>query len=703
MSLPVHSQSKAPLVDLCAEVPTLLTSVRDAWATWQEAASNAHLAAVMGYTLPRLSVDHSNPELTLDEDSDYQEALRSATTLADPRDAHTLHLAVVDHIRWLTTELESGLVRDIEAVTGIDVLDEAASKAAEIAARESFEELEGSLKEKIAEIESESKSLYNQNRPGMSTKRREVIATYDSQQAFILECATDLAFTDQAEKDVTKRIAELKSSWLASGREAREFFQSKRYTKLLNERKNIKGERVHSELSLQSYFDHHAHGASRTESAKADKKALRLADKITEGGSGYKQIQLIDMYCLSRGNEAWAIIPDLIRIGHDIDPIECIHYKPPTLDNTPPQIKPYRDEQNRAFAKQLLNLCDPGLRAKLLARHQFGVNKVESKVNESDGCGLYWTLLQLYHPLSRQHRRTLERELYAFPPKFATGDPKATLTRMQRKHQEALDVALKLRWDSIGIPLIDVLSTRDPLFAVELSSFRDLPEDPDDSAVVLDQLLAKVSHVIEVLDTANKDWEGRSAKVAKSDSSQLAKAMKQIAELKKAMRADTPHNPGSRTKPLNTTNTKPGYCHVVKCNNKVQGYTSTNGWKVCGTCLLHLRSTNVPLKLKEGGTWGTAKLANSQMKVRVGAGANEGLPSLKALKAHANRKRKREKDRAAKAALDKDKDEGSESDEEAPQAKRASNPGPAETLFNSLKKGRKAKAAKKPSERKGSH
>ena len=99
MSHPVHSHAKAPLVDLCAEVPTLLTSVRDAWATWQEAASNAHLAAVMGYTLPRLNVDHSNPELTLDEDSDYQEALRSATTSADPRDAHTLHLAVVDHIR----------------------------------------------------------------------------------------------------------------------------------------------------------------------------------------------------------------------------------------------------------------------------------------------------------------------------------------------------------------------------------------------------------------------------------------------------------------------------------------------------------------------------------------------------------------------------------------------------------------------------
>jgi len=92
---------------------------------------------------------------------------------------------------------------------------------------------------------------------------------------------------------------------------------------------------------------------------------------------------------------------------------------------------------------------------------------------------------------------------------------------------------LKLRWDSIGIPLIDVLSTRDPLFAVELSSFRDLPEDPDDSAVVLDQLLAKVSHVLEMLETANKDWEGRSAKVAKNDSSQLAKAINRLPSLRR--------------------------------------------------------------------------------------------------------------------------------------------------------------------------
>ena len=52
---------------------------------------------------------------------------------------------------------------------------------------------------------------------------------------------------------------------------------------------------------------------------------------------------------------------------------------------------------------------------------------------------------------------------------------------MLLKHQEAMDVSLKLRWDDIGIPLIDVLSSRDPLFAVELSCYRYVPDDPDDA------------------------------------------------------------------------------------------------------------------------------------------------------------------------------------------------------------------------------
>ena len=99
--------------------------------------------------------------------------------------------------------------------------------------------------------------------------------------------------------------------------------------------------------------------------------------------------------------------------------------------------------------------------------------------------------MQLYHPLSGSHRRTLEKKLYSFPHKFAQVNPKTTLEAMMLKHQEAMDVSLKLRWDDIGIPLIDVLSSRDPPFAVELSVYRNQPDDPADSAVVLDGMLGK--------------------------------------------------------------------------------------------------------------------------------------------------------------------------------------------------------------------
>ena len=109
----------------------------------------------------------------------------------------------------------------------------------------------------------------------------------------------------------------------------------------------VESERNHVELGLQSYFDHASHGASKSESAKPERYSLTLAPKLTEGKAGYKQVQIMDMFCISRANEMWAIIPHLIRVGHDIDPIECVHWRPPVLDHEIPEpILPYRKDQN---------------------------------------------------------------------------------------------------------------------------------------------------------------------------------------------------------------------------------------------------------------------------------------------------------------------------------------------------------------------
>ena len=49
---------------------------------------------------------------------------------------------------------------------------------------------------------------------------------------------------------------------------------------------------------------------------------------------------------------------------------------------------------------------------------------------------------------------------------------------------------------------------------------------------------------------------------------------------------------------------KPGHCHVRGCGAKVKGYTSQNGWKLCSTCLLKVRSSGKPLTLYDGSQWG---------------------------------------------------------------------------------------------------
>ena len=94
----------------------------------------------------------------------------------------------------------------------------------------------------------------------------------------------------------------------------------------------------------------------------------------------------------------WAIIPDLIRIGHDIDPVSFLHWQPPQDDAVPQELRQYRQEQNAALANKLLRLLtSAGLRQSVLAHRTYGANKVPFKVSESDGCGIYWVMLQLYH------------------------------------------------------------------------------------------------------------------------------------------------------------------------------------------------------------------------------------------------------------------------------------------------------------------
>lgn len=583
-----------------------VAGVKKAWAAWSDAARRVHFAAVMGYALPRnlgpsasWSIDES-----LAGDSELQDQLRASAI--DAHHADALQGAIREHISWIMSEVRGGIERDvIEACSDptntltLDSLDPKQAALQEQDAYASSKAAIKSLEHKLALAQSQVESLQDTlQKQGVSRAKQRAVDLHKEQLSFVSAKASELSFCDKALAEVSRKIAKKKEKWVGT---ASAFFTSTRYLALTQERKSVQAERAHIELDLQSYFDHHAHGATHSETVKPDRQALKLAPDLEKASAGFKQVQLVDMYCLSRGNEMWAIIADILRIGHDIDPIDCMHWQPPTDSSIDPCLAEYRQDQNRAFAQRLLSLVSPGLRSKLLARHKHGVSKREVKASEHDGCMIYWVMLQLYHPLSRDYRRTLELKINRYHSKFATGDPSIPLVDLQADIMEALDLMLRVRWDTSAIPIIDTLGARDALFQVELSKFRELPENPDDSAVELDQLCSHIDTVIQTLNTAKKNWDERTALAATaSQNAELKSVKSELSKLKALISSgNTTALPNH-----NKNNPKDGYCQAQGCSNKIQGYTRENKWKLCSTCLLKCRTNGKPIKLSDGTLWG---------------------------------------------------------------------------------------------------
>lgn len=302
----------------------------------------------------------------------------------------------------------------------------------------------------------------------------------------------------------------------------------------------------------------------------------------------------------------WAIIPNILRVGHDVDPIQCMHWQP-SVEDLPECLASYYVEQSRVFAKKILMLA-PQLRSTLLAEHTHGVTKVPYQAIETDGVALYWVMVQLYHPLNREHRRTLELEIMRFPAKFAHGNPTPLLTKLREKLQEGLDIMLKIRWETTAIPLIDILGRRDPLFAVKLEKHRALPNDPDDSAVDMGKLLRDVASVVGTLDGAHKNWDEGGASKAMSakdtNSSEFKELRSELQQLKNALASQS----GPRNGAKNTPRPPLGMCQVVGCTRKVEGYNKTNNWLICATHLLEYKGGSGPLQLVDGSKWGKERV-----------------------------------------------------------------------------------------------
>ena len=143
----------------------------------------------------------------------------------------------------------------------------------------------------------------------------------------------------------------------------------------------------------------------------------------------------------------------------------------------------------------------------------------------------YWVLVQLYHPIDRDRRRELESEISGYGKKFKTGNVLSLVKELREKHQEAVDISCRLKWDVVAHPIVQALTDRHARFEVQLEPFLNLPANPDNCGKELGELLTKISTTAKSLAGTTDELGAKSAKRVESPDQKLKELERQVSIL----------------------------------------------------------------------------------------------------------------------------------------------------------------------------
>lgn len=501
-------------------------------------------------------------------------------------------------------ELEGEAVQEVINYWSDELTVDNSSKIAELQAEISSKTNE-LIEAKIA-LETSERRLEDAMKKGkptqMSAHRRAAIELWKMSTGKLEEFAQMLEGIQLDINEATAKSEEALHSarTLAGPGNRLEALRDKSFLKFEKIKRTLQEQREEYQKEIQHFFDHQAQGASQSETTKKSRTGLKIPDDPVAKKLGFKLIQQADLFFQGASNEYWAIMADIIRIGHDCDPDECLHWKPPPANDltVPPSLRKYRIEQARAFAIYLNQVCQgiPGLSARLRSTQVFGVKKNKYTADDQDGIAMWWTLISLTHPLSRDYRVRLQSDIYSAAASFKSGDPEAKLASLAVKVQEGIEVELKISWEAAGIPIIEALASRHSTLAIRLDPYREMPDDRDDSIMFLGQLLAEA------------DDQVKSTKAADSDAFKAPKALlsrKEEKAVKKASAAKKKAKQSRKSKSARQSNATKRTCKVRGCQEKIDG--NNPRWKLCATHEKAHREGET-LIMKDGDEWPPARV-----------------------------------------------------------------------------------------------
>ena len=134
------------------------------------------------------------------------------------------------------------------------------------------------------------------------------------------------------------------------------------------------------------------------------------------------------------------------------------------------------------------------------------------------------------------------------------------------------------------------------------------PDEPEDSAVELDDLCTDVALMIKRLARDGETWDrssGSARKAEPTEEEHVSEPNKKIERLQaetnrlkeQVAKMSYGNNTSDKKKPI-TPKFHDDTCQVVGCGNKIKGYSKDRGWRLCASCLLDSSTNEQTLTLK---------------------------------------------------------------------------------------------------------
>src|SRR6056300_413307 len=220
----------------------------------------------------------------------------------------------------------------------------------------------------------------------------------------------------------------------------------------------------------------------------------------------------LSIWWKKHAQELYPVIPYLERIVNDYDPITGEYWKPPTQNEAEEKIPDsFREEwekANKALATKLYSvLPNAHMLTQLTSSFHYGANQDKhTRADREDGLSLAFALVTLSSPNTAEYRDSVDQQIHTCAQLARSGNPSDFVKTVREILAEATRLNIPVRWH-VARQIIDIMSTRNTLFAQELGPMQNSCQTPDDSAEQFDAMLTKMDNTnIKVKEVNGDSW-----------------------------------------------------------------------------------------------------------------------------------------------------------------------------------------------------